>query len=98
MHGESGSVSELVIGEAITGLKQLTNNYAWKDIYNTDKTGLFCSSRETEERDMAIEDEDESHQYQLSQEGNHSKEVDNLMKVGRVLEKLGRIACTKKFG
>jgi hypothetical protein len=41
MHGESGSVSELVIGETITGLKQLTNNYAWKDIYNMDETGLF---------------------------------------------------------
>ena len=41
MHGESGSVSELVIGETITGLKQLTNNYAWKDIYNMNETGLF---------------------------------------------------------
>ena len=38
MHGESGSVSELVIGEAITGLKQLTNNYAWKDIHSPAKS------------------------------------------------------------
>ena len=34
-------MSELVIGETIASLKQLTNNYTWKDIYNMDETGLF---------------------------------------------------------
>lgn len=41
MHGESGSVDEQVVEEAITDLKQLTNDYGWKDIYNMDETGLF---------------------------------------------------------
>jgi hypothetical protein len=41
MHGESGSVNEQAIRETITDLKQLTNSYAWKDIYNMDETGLF---------------------------------------------------------
>jgi hypothetical protein len=41
MHGESGSVDDQVVEEAITDLKQLTNSYEWKDIYNMDETGLF---------------------------------------------------------
>ena len=41
MHGESGSVNEQVIGETIIDIKQITNTYAWKNIYNMDETGLF---------------------------------------------------------
>src|SRR5947209_14932137 len=41
MHGEHGSVDDQVVEKAITDLKQLTNSYEWKDIYNMDETGLF---------------------------------------------------------
>ena len=41
MHGESGSVDEQAIEANINDLKCFTNDYAWKDIYNMDETGLF---------------------------------------------------------
>jgi hypothetical protein len=39
--GESGSVDMNVVNLAVPGIRQLLDQYAWKDIYNMDETGLF---------------------------------------------------------
>jgi hypothetical protein len=39
--GESGSVDMNAINLALPGIRQMLDQYAWKDIYNMDETGLF---------------------------------------------------------
>jgi len=39
--GESGSVDMNVVNLALPRIRQLLDQYAWKDIYNMDETGLF---------------------------------------------------------
>jgi hypothetical protein len=39
--GESGSVDMNAVNLALPGIRQLLDQYAWKDIYNMDETGLF---------------------------------------------------------
>jgi hypothetical protein len=39
--GESGSIDMNAVNLALPGICQLLDQYAWKDIYNMDETGLF---------------------------------------------------------
>ncbi len=39
--GESGSIDMNAINLALPGIRQLLDQYAWKDIYNMDETSLF---------------------------------------------------------
>jgi len=39
--GESGSVDMNAVNLALPGIRQLLDQYAWKDIYNMDEIGLF---------------------------------------------------------
>ena len=39
--GESGSVNMMVIENALPAIRELLDQYEWKDIYNMDETGLF---------------------------------------------------------
>lgn len=39
--GESGSVDEASITDALPRLREILDKYEWKDIYNMDETGLF---------------------------------------------------------
>ncbi len=41
--GESGSIDMNTVNLALSGIYQLLDQYAWKDIYNMDETGLFFS-------------------------------------------------------
>jgi hypothetical protein len=39
--GESGSIDMNAVNLALPGIRQLMDQYAWKDIYNMDETGFF---------------------------------------------------------
>jgi hypothetical protein len=39
--GESGSVNMAILANTLPAIRDILDQYAWKDIYNMDKTGLF---------------------------------------------------------
>ncbi len=39
--GESGSVDMVALANTFLAIRDVLDQYAWKDIYNMDKTGLF---------------------------------------------------------
>ncbi len=39
--GESGSVNMAALANTLPAIRDILDQYAWKDIYNMDKTGLF---------------------------------------------------------
>ncbi len=39
--GESGSVNMVALANTLPAIRDVLDQYVWKDIYNMDKTGLF---------------------------------------------------------